>query len=473
MTLKLYNTLTREIEEFTPLHPPRVGMYNCGPTVYNYAHIGNLRAYVFADVLRRTLEMNGYKVKQVINITDVGHLVSDQDEGEDKMVLGAKREGKSVEEIITLYSDAFYDDLELLNVKAAANRGKEDSFPRATRHIPEQKELIETLAKKGFTYQTSDGIYFDTAKFPDYGKFARLNVGGMRGGERVALGEKRNITDFALWKFSPEDGQKREQEWDSPLGIIRKGFPGWHVECSAMSRKYLGQPFDIHTGGVDHIPVHHQNEIAQSVAAYGVPLANVWMHSAHMTVDGEKMSKSLGNTYRLEDLAKKGISPLAFRYWLLTASYRTQVNFTWEALAGAQKAYDDLRENIYEVRKNLLQKDFPPFLPLPLAFPSLREDLNTADAIARLWTTVRDHKRAPNIIIEAAMGIDEVLGLKLLDYVPEKIKITPKLQKLLDEREVARSEKNWAESDRLRDETQKLGYQVSDTDGGQVLTPLT
>lgn len=474
MGLRLYNTSTRQVEDFTP--PPRlrgasdgqapyeVKMYNCGPTVYNYAHIGNLRAYVFADILRRTLEMNGYTVKQIINITDVGHLISDADEGADKIEIGAKREGKSTEEIVKLYSDAFYDDLKALNIKAADDRGKEDSFPRATHHIPEQIALIEELAKKGFTYQTSDGIYFNTAKFPDYGKFAHLDIGGMRGGERIALGEKKNITDFALWKFSSQDGERREQEWDSPLGIARKGFPGWHVECSAMSRKYLGQPFDIHTGGVDHIPVHHTNEIAQSVAAYGVPLARFWMHSAHMTVDGQKMSKSLGNTYRLSDLAERGISPLAFRYWLLTAHYRTQVNFTWEALGGAQKAYDRLRKIISELPQGATAGIDQSYFD--------EKDLDTPKMIGALWINLE--AKLPNLDYHSYIKkLDSVLGLKLLEYKEEKISVTTNLQKLLDARQSARETKNFSKSDRLRDEIKKLGYEVKDTSEGQKLEKLS
>lgn len=282
MGLRLYNTKTRTVEDFTPLSPDVVTMYNCGPTVYNYQHIGNMRSYVFADTLRRTLEMNGSKVKQVINITDVGHLVSDSDEGEDKIVVGAKREGKSVEEIITQYSDAFYKDLEALHIKKA------EKYPRATAYITEQKAFIQKLSDRGFTYVTSDGIYFDTSKFPRYADFAKLDSSGMQAGLRVDMGEKKHTTDFALWKFSPRDGAKREQEWDSPLLIPRKGFPGWHIECSAIILKELGVTIDIHTGGVDHIPVHHTNEIAQSESHNDKPLAHYWMHNAHLWLTGRK-----------------------------------------------------------------------------------------------------------------------------------------------------------------------------------------
>ena len=466
MTLKLYNTQTRKVEEFTPPPPYEVRVYNCGPTVYNYAHIGNLRAYVFADVLRRTLEMNGYKVKQVVNITDVGHLVSDGDDGEDKMVVGAKREGKSVEEIIKLYSDAFYDDLKALNILPAT------TYPRATEYIAEQKMLIETLHKRGFLYTTGDGIYFDTAKFPRYADFAKLDVAGMQAGSRVDVGEKKHPTDFAVWKFSPSDGQQREQEWDSPLGVKRKGFPGWHIECSAIAMKELGETIDIHTGGVDHIPVHHTNEIAQSECATGKQFARFWMHSAHMLVDGQKMSKSLGNTYRLSDLATKGISPLAFRYWLLTASYRTQVNFTWKALEGAQRAYDKLRKRLYELKKPQ-STNWPYPRMVSHSLVGVFSDLDIASDIASFWEELHGTDCSPEDLLREANLLDKILGLKLLAYVPEEIKLTPEIKKLLDTRQSAREEKNFTESDRLRDEIKKLGYEVKDTPNGQALTSLS
>ncbi len=474
MALKLYNTKNRVLEDFVPLDPSgkMVTMYNCGPTVYNYAHIGNLRAYVFADVLRRTLEASGYAVKQVINITDVGHLVSDADEGEDKMEVARKREGKSAEEIIATYSNAFYEDLAALNIEAAAERGNEAHFPRATHHIEEQKELVEVIAKKGYAYTTSDGIYFDTAKFPRYAEFARLDIAGLQGGARVGLGEKKNITDFALWKFSPKDGQKREQEWDNPLGVSGRGFPGWHIECSAMSRKYLGQPFDIHTGGIDHIPVHHTNEIAQSEAAYDLPLARYWMHSAHMTVNGEKMSKSLGNTYRLFDLIAKDISPLAFRYWLLTANYRTTVNFTWEALEATRSRLLRLHSKIgsWGAKAGRTIKVYEDRF-----YQYINDDLNTPRVVSLLDELVDDTQISGEDKRATALKFDQVLGLKLHEVpMPEilYISLPDEVKALLAHREQARKAKNFADSDRLRDEIKKLGYEVKDTPGGQEISRM-
>lgn len=509
MTLKLYNTLTRKVEEFKPLHPPQVTMYNCGPTVYNYAHIGNLRAYVFADVLRRTLEMSGYQVRQIVNITDVGHLVSDADEGEDKMVMGAKREGKSVEDIIELYSDAFYDDLKALNILPAAK------YPRASapEYIAEQKKLVETLNKKGFLYTTGDGIYFDTSKFPRYADFAKLDVAGMQAGARVDVGEKKHPTDFAVWKFSPKESAKREQEWDSPMGIARKGFPGWHVECSAIAMKELGETIDIHTGGVDHIPVHHTNEIAQSECATGKQFARFWLHSAHMTVDGQKMSKSLGNTYRLSDLAKKGISPLAYRYWLLTASYRTQVNFTWKTLEGAQKWYEKMCERVRSLgnEKGTVNREY-----VNKFLRELNDDLNVPHIWGQFNYLFFDSTMTPKDKRATILEIDRVLGLGFdnLDIsIVETIKITEGitvkfvhnttransggdnsffkflfkyfdrstrspdmnafLKQYLIKRYNVRQEKDFAESDRLREEIRKLGYEVKDTPEGQELTKLS
>ncbi len=459
-------------------------MYNCGPTVYNFAHIGNLRAFVFADTIRRSLEWNGYRVQQVINITDVGHLVSDGDDGEDKMVVGATREGKSIEEIIAEYSDAFYDDLEALNVLAAVDRGKEDSFPRATHHISEQITLINRLNEKGYTYTTSDGIYFDTSKFPAYPDFARLDVVGMQAGVRVDLGEKKNSTDFALWKFSPSDGVQREQEWDSPLGIDRKGFPGWHLECSAMAMEYLGETIDIHTGGIDHIPVHHTNEIAQSECATGKTFARYWMHSAFMNVDGQKMSKSLGNTYTLKDLVKfahRGTSASAFRYWLLNAHYRTLMNFSQDAFSGAEDAYASLLNKIINLSTVIGTLNT---VYMDRFTQSINNDLDTHSAITLMWDLIKDDTVSNPDKLATIFKFDEVFGLKLrerFDFtlggrMPLDIHLlrdqNPTVHQLYVDRQHARNEKNWAESDRLRDEIAKLGYGVKDTPEGQVLSKL-
>ncbi len=461
MTLRLYNTASREIEEFTALHPPLVTMYNCGPTVYNHTHIGNLRSYLLGDLLRRVLEHEGYAVKQVMNITDVGHLVSDTDEGEDKIELGAKREGKTVEEIVAMYSNTFYKDIDALNILRA------QEYPRATEHIPEQIALIKTLGEKGYTYTTHDGVYFDTSKFPRYTDFARLDIEGMKAGARVDIGEKKNPTDFALWKFFSHAGEKRQQEWESPWGV---GFPGWHIECSAMAIKYLGETIDIHTGGIDHIPVHHSNEIAQSECATEKLFAHFWLHGAFMTIEGQKMSKSLNNTYTLADLAAKGISPLGYRYWLLTAHYRTQVNFTWEALLGANEALERLKRQICEwgnahgTPNEIYLKKFSEYF---------RDDLDTPRAIALLWEMVKDATLSPEDKRATTLNIDHIFGLKLHSYKKPEVVITLELAGLLEKRNIARKQKNWAEADHIRDEIKKLGYEVRDILDEQRLEPTS
>jgi cysteinyl-tRNA synthetase len=461
MPLRLYNTATRQLEDFTPPAPAVVTMYHCGPTVYNFAHIGNLRAFVFADILRRTFEWNGYTVKQIMNITDVGHLVSDADEGEDKMEKGARREGKTAREIADFYEAAFHSDLCKLHVLPA------HTYPRATAHIPEQIALIRRLEEKGYTYTTHDGVYFDTALFPEYGAMARLDLKGQREGARVETNsEKRNPSDFALWKFSPKDGEHREQEWDSPWGI---GFPGWHLECSAMAMHYLGPTIDIHTGGVDHIPVHHTNEIAQSEAVTAKPFVRYWMHSAFMNVDGQKMSKSLGNAFTLSDLALHGVSPLAFRYWLLTANYRTQINFTWDALRGAEHAYTKLRESVSLLPDGgVVSHDEVEEMKRLSG-----EDIQTPRMIARCWEILKD--RAMSDVDKKATihEFDRVLGLDFAAPIAqESVSVTPELASLLDARKVARDAKNFAESDRLRTLIAQQGYVVSDTEEGQKLEKI-
>ncbi|HEX7973335.1 MAG TPA: cysteine--tRNA ligase, partial [Anaerolineales bacterium] len=338
MTLRLYDTYTRTLRDFTPLHGNEVGLYTCGPTVYDYAHIGNLRTYIFEDLLRRVLELNGFTVRHVMNITDVGHLTSDADTGEDKMEKGSRRTGKSAWEIAEYYTQEFRDDLRQLNIQEPV------VWCKATDHIPEQIDLIRCIEQKGFTYSTSDGIYFDTSRMRDYGHLARLDIEGLQAGMRIEMGEKRHPTDFALWKFSPP-GQQRQMEWDSPWGI---GFPGWHIECSAMSAEYLGPFFDIHCGGEDHISVHHTNEIAQTEACYGTRLANFWMHGYFLQLDEARMSKSSGGFLRLQTLIERGYDPLAYRFFCLSAHYRSKLSFNWESLDGAAKALDRLRMLAYE-----------------------------------------------------------------------------------------------------------------------------
>jgi cysteinyl-tRNA synthetase len=340
--IKLYNTLTRKKEVFRPLKNRQVGIYTCGPTVYLYQHIGNLRSYVFPDILKRALEIEGYKVKQVINVTDVGHLTSDADEGEDKIEMAARREKKSAKQIAEYYFKIFRSDLRKLNIS------EPNIWSKATEHIKEQIELIKKLEKKGYTYKTSDGIYFDTSKLKDYGKLARLDIKGLKAGKRISVREKRNKTDFALWKFSEKPGT-RQQEWKSPWGI---GFPGWHIECSAMSMKYLGTLFDIHTGGEDHISIHHPNEIAQSEAATGKPFVKYWLHGAFLIFRGEKVSKSTGGLYTLSELEEKGYSPLDLRYFFLSAHYRKPLNFTFKNLDYAKNSLQRLREIISKLKSS-------------------------------------------------------------------------------------------------------------------------
>ncbi|MEX2327830.1 MAG: cysteine--tRNA ligase, partial [Pseudomonadales bacterium] len=336
--LRLFDTYDRKIRDFEPLHPGRVGLYCCGPTVYHYAHIGNLRTYLFEDLLRRVLTLNGYEVNHVVNITDVGHLVSDADTGEDKMEVGSRRTGMNAWEMADFYTAAFKEDIARLNILPPV------TWCRATDHIREQIDFIKELDSKGFTYITSDGVYFDSRKLNNYGYLARLDVTGLLEGARVEPGERRFVTDFALWKFSPAD-ENRQMEWESPWGT---GFPGWHIECSAMAAKYLGNFFDIHCGGEDHIPIHHTNEIAQTEAARGTRLANFWMHGYFLQIDNAKMAKSKGEFLRLTTLEERGFDPLVYRYLCLTGHYRTQMSFSWESMESNQVALNRMRSAAFE-----------------------------------------------------------------------------------------------------------------------------
>lgn len=454
MALKLYNTLTRKKETFKPIREGKVGMYVCGPTVYWYQHIGNLKAYLFADLLRRTLEFNGYKVKQVINVTDVGHLTSDSDEGEDKMERAAKKEGKTAKEISHYYFDLFQKDLEKLNIEQPA------IWCWATEHLKEQVELIKKLEKNGFAYKTSDGIYFDTSKLKDYGKLAKLNIEGLEAGKRIGMSEKKNKTDFALWKFSkPED--KRQQEWDSPWG---KGFPGWHIECSAMSMKYLGETIDLHTGGIDHIPVHHTNEIAQSEAANGKKFVNYWMHENFLTFKGEKVSKSKGGLFMLSELEEKGYSPMTYRYYNLTALYRNPMDFSLEILDNAQNSYKKLKNIVSSlVDDNTLNEKY-----LEEFKEAMNDDLNTPKALAVLWELVRDDKAEGKY--QTIKKMDEVFGLKLFEK--EILEIPSEIKSLANERLKAKKSKNFKKSDELRDKLKSLGWNIKDAKDGYELEKI-
>ena len=455
MEIKLYNTLSNRKEKFESIRPGVVAMYNCGPTVYFFPHIGNMRSYILADILRRTIEYSGSKVKQVINITDVGHLVSDSDEGEDKIEKSAKKEGKTAFDIARFYENAYYQDLKDLNIKS-----DDTKFPRATEHIKEQIEILKILEEKGFAYKTSDGLYFDTSKFKEYGKLGNINIKEQKEGARIETNiEKRNHSDFALWKYSPSasGGEKRLQEWESPWGV---GFPGWHIECSAMSRKYLNQPFDIHTGGIDHIPVHHNNEIAQSECAFGVPLANFWLHNEFITVEGEKMSKSLGNIFTISDLKKRQIHPLAFRLWLLSGHYRSPMNFTWDAVLGAHKTLEKLIFEFDNLSKEDIDKEtiekFESFLG---------NDLDTPKALALLHNAFNLKKSKKTI-----QEMDKILGLNF-SFLSKKIKenISDEVMELKNERDTARKEKNWQKSDELREEIEKEGYLLEDKNDQSIL----
>ncbi len=454
MNIRLYNTLTRQKEDFKPIHEGKAGIYACGPTVYWFAHVGNFRSFIFSDILRRTLVHCGLDVTFVMNITDVGHLTDDASDGEDKMIVAMKREGKTAYEIAEFYTQEFLKDVERLNILSA------DVYPRATEHIQEQIDMVVALEKNGYTYKTSDGIYFDTSKLNDYGRLSGQSAEEKMAGARIDMGEKKNPTDFALWKFSPTDAQ-RDMEWESPWG---KGFPGWHIECSAMSAKYLDVPFDIHTGGIDHIAVHHENELAQTKGAANELQANIWMHGEFLAVDGGKMSKSLGNLYTVDDLIEKGYDPLALRYLMLGAHYRTKLNFTFEALTAAQNALHRLRETVRswekpEGRCVELEERFS---------EALADDLNTPQALAVLWELIDgDHQSGAKA--QTLLSFDEVLGLGLQEYVGVPLDIPAQVQALVDQRKTARAEKDWALSDELRDKVIELGYVVEDTEQGQVV----
>jgi cysteinyl-tRNA synthetase len=454
--LQLYDNYSRSLREFSPLHPPQVGLYTCGPTVYDYAHIGNLRTYLFEDILRRALEFNGYQVKQVMNITDVGHLVSDADSGEDKMEKGSRRVGKTAWELAEIYTAEFKNDLGRLNIIEPT------IWCRATDHIREQIEFIDCLEEKGFTYRTADGIYFDTSRLPDYGYLGRLDIEGLQAGARVEMSEKHNSTDFALWKFSPTD-QKRQMEWDSPWGT---GFPGWHIECSAMSVKYLGTFFDIHCGGEDHMAVHHVNEIAQTEACYGTHLANFWMHGYFLQLDEDtKMSKS-GTFLRLQTLIDNGIDPLAYRFFCLNALYRTKLNFSWDGLAAAARSLERLRMAAFEWgQPGTADEDF-----VERFTDQVNDDLNMPRAVAVTWELVKSD--LPAATKKATLLVfDRLLGLGLADWQPAEEKVPDEVLALVEQRQQARKEKRWQDADALRTSISAAGYALEDTPQGPRVKP--
>lgn len=450
MEIKLYNTLTRAKDTFLPLVPGRAGMYTCGPTVYDFAHIGNMRSYVFADLLRRMLEYNGYSVNQVMNITDVGHLQSDADEGEDKLIEGARREKKTPWEIAEYYTQDFFASARALNILPAT------IICKATDHIQEMLDFVIELYDRGYAYRIEgDGLYFDVSKVGDYGKLSRQNPEDLRAGARIEVNaRKRHPADFALWKDAPPE---HIMQWPSPWG---PGYPGWHIECSTMSMKYLGRKIDIHTGGVDHIPIHHENEIAQSEALTGEPWVNYWLHGEFLQVDGGKMSKSLNNFYTVANLQDRHFDPMAFRYLCLNAHYRTPLNFTWQGLEGAQTALWRLRQAYQK-----LESKGDPCPDLRNEFQTaINDDLNIPLALSCAWQAARGDKPGSKALLAE---FDRVLGLNLAaQYTPRSAELPPDLAALLAERNCAREVKDWARSDLLRDELARRGVTVKDTKDG-------
>jgi cysteinyl-tRNA synthetase len=457
MELKLYDTYERKLRPSEPLEPGKAGLYACGPTVYDYAHIGNLRTYLFGDILRRVLALNGYDVTHVLCITDVDHLTSDADTGQDKMEKGSRRTSQSAWDIAEFYTRAFQQDLAQLHIQAPC------VWARATEHIQEQIAFIADIARNGFTYRTEDGIYFDTQRLQRYGHLARLNIAGQQSGHRVDIGGKRSATDFALWKFS--GAEQRQMEWDSPWG---RGFTGWHIECSAMSTRYLGALFDIHIGGEDHIPVHHTNEIAQHEACHDHPPARHWLHGAFLKLEGsDKMSKSDGSFLRLAALAERGYDPLAYRYLVLSAHYRSPLAFSWDALDAAHTALGRLRPTYHRLPGGG-QPD-PGYRQAMQA--ELNQDPNTARVLALMWELLRSG--LPGDVQKATLRwLDQVLGLGLQDWAPPRHAIPESIRELAAARDLARSGKRWGEADATRRAIEQAGYAVRDTAEGTVVEPL-
>lgn len=458
--MKLYNSLTKQKTSFQPISEKgTVKMYSCGPTVYGEAHIGNLRAYIFMDTLRRVLELNHYKVNSVMNITDVGHLTSDGDEGEDKMSVAAKKQKKSPEEIAKFYTDTFLKDLKRLNILIPTH------IVKATEHIQEMQDFISKLEEKNYTYKISDGIYFDISKFSDYGKLSNMNLEDKLAGARVEENkEKRNPQDFALWKFVEPN---HIMKWNSPWGI---GCPGWHIECSAMANKYLGDRFDIHTGGVDHLTVHHENEIAQNDCALGHQVVNRWMHCEFLQVNGGKMSKSLGNCYTIEYLIENNYSPLDFRYFALQTHYRKKLNFTFEALNSSKIGLSRLR-NLVKSNHNV-KCTLTPNQILDISnyynkfIESINDDLNIPEALGIMWEMLKNLPKSEDVY-DICLKMDKVFGLDLdKDIQKEKISIPDEIIKLANERLIAKQNKNYSLADELRNQIQEKGFEIKDTKDG-------
>ena len=456
--LKFYNTPNRKLEEFHPINPKNVKIYTCGPTVYASPHIGNWVAFIYWDILVRTLCLNGYNVTRTMNITDVGHLVSDEDDGEDKLEKGARQEGKTAWEVAEFYTAEFLNGMRELNLI------KPENLSKATDFIPEQIKIIEELSKKGFTYETSDGIYFDTAKFPHYANFAHLDLDNLKAGARVNFNpEKRNLSDFALWKWSPE-GQKRDMEWEFRG---RMGFPGWHLECSAIAINTLGETIDIHTGGIDHIPVHHTDEIAQSETFTGKTFSNYWLHCNHMKSEGQKISKSLGNGFNLEELKSRGFSPIDFKMFVLQSQYQTESNFNFESLQAAKNRLKNW-QNIANMRWQIKgsEGEIPSLAAKNAILEEMNENLDTPKALAKIDEVfsgiikANPEKLNYQNLIELLEFIDDLLGINLIGSTPD---IPDEIKQKIIERNTARAEKDWAKSDKIRDELLSKNIVLRDT----------
>ena len=452
MDIYLYNTLTRKKEKFVPIDKEEVKIYSCGPTVYKDATIGNMRTNIFQDVLRRVLKYNNYKIKHVMNITDVGHLVSDGDEGEDKMLKSAREEKKTPLEIAEHYTKLFFEDLKALNIETP------EIICKATDHIQEMLEYVKKLVENGYAYETSTAIYFDVSKLDKYPILSNHNVEEQKAGARVDVDlEKRNPYDFALWIKAPEN---HLMKWDSPWG---PSYPGWHIECSAMGRKYLGEQFDIHTGGIDLIPTHHENEIAQSKGACGKIPANYWLHGEYLLINGGKMSKSLGNVYLIKDIKERGYDPIVYKLFCYSASYRNKINFTWEAMESTSKSLERLHR---AGKDELNEEDIKNLSNIENGFhEAINDDMNIPLAMSFVWSAIRYEKKSSKIA-QLLLKFDTVLGLEIEKEDKNEIQIPEEILKLVEERNIARKEKNWEESDRIRDLLQEKGYVVKDTKDG-------
>lgn len=470
--MNLYNSLSKSVEEFTPINPPNVGMYACGITAYDYSHIGHGRKYVTDDILKRVLSLNGFKVKHVQNVTDVGHLVSDSDEGEDKLEKGAKKHGKTVWEVAKFFEESFYQSMDKLNII------RPDVICRATDHIPEQIEMVKKLVEKGFAYDTPEAVYFEVSKFPSYGQLfgQKIEEKKVAVRESVETGEhKKNPADFALWFKRVGRFAGHMMHWESPWG---DGFPGWHIECSAMSMKYLGDQFDIHTGGEDLSSIHHPNEIAQSEASSGKhPFVKYWVHTAFLTVDGTKMSKSLGNFFTISDVVDKGYDPLSLRYFYLTAHYKKPLNFTWEALSASQTALTKLRTYVASLKADsdrdmLSEEKLGKLEDYRKRFnEAVNADLNIPQALAVVWEVVKSN--IPSVDkYDLIMSFDEVLGLKLGEEPESEPATVPEdIKKLVEEREKARVSGDFQKADMIRSEVASRGYTLEDAPGGVRILP--